>query len=149
PAPLSGNGRHAVLPVRSTVHTGNHSTVRGRKPEGKMDARKAVGLLVLVVAASGSAARSADHAPLPFVVGERLSYRVDASGIGGRGTVSVDGPVDVRGTETYHLRFDVEAGFGPVKGKNRTESWLDPVRMAALRFHASERRLLSKRDERV
>ncbi len=114
-----------------------------------MDARKAVGLLVLVVAASGSAARSADHAPLPFVVGERLSYRVDASGIGGRGTMSVDGPVDVRGTETYHLRFDVEAGFGPVKGKNRTESWLDPVRMAALRFHASERRPLSKRDERV
>ncbi|HEY9515649.1 MAG TPA: DUF3108 domain-containing protein, partial [Gemmatimonadaceae bacterium] len=90
-----------------------------------------------------------DRAPLPFGVGERLTYRVRASGVGGRGTMSVDGPVDVRGTETYHLRFDVKAGFGPFKGANRTESWLDPLRMAALRFHAFERRPFSRHDERV
>jgi hypothetical protein len=99
--------------------------------------------------AGGAAARGADHAALPFAVGERLSYRVDASGLGGRGTMSVDGPVDVRGTETYHLRFEVKAGVGPIKGKNLTESWLDPDRMAALRFRASERRLFSKHDEQV
>lgn len=63
--------------------------------------------------------------------------------------MSVDGPVDVRGTETYLLRFDVKAGVGPIKGKNLTESWLDPERMAALRFRASERRPFSKRDEVV
>jgi hypothetical protein len=82
-------------------------------------------------------------------VGERLSYKVNATGIGGRGTMSVDGPVDVRGAEAYHLRFDVKAGVGPIKGKNVTESWLDPERMAALRFRASERRPFSKHDERV
>ena len=114
-----------------------------------MRAKRAVGLLTLTVAASGAAARGADRSALPFAVGERLSYRVDASGIGGRGTMSVDGPVDVRGTETYHLRFDVKAGVGPIKGKNRTESWLDPDRMAALRFRASERRPFAKHDEQV
>jgi hypothetical protein len=114
-----------------------------------MRARRAAGLLVLTVVASGAAARGHDRARLPFAVGERLSYKVDASGIGGRGTMSVDGPVDVRGTETYLLRFDVKAGFGPIKGKNLTESWLDPERMAALRFRASERRPFSKHDEQV
>jgi hypothetical protein len=114
-----------------------------------MRAKTAVGLLTLTVAASGAATRGADRAALPFAVGERLSYRVDANGIGGRGTMSVDGPVDVRGTPTYHLRFDVKAGVGPIKGKNLTESWLDPDRMAALRFRASERRPFSKHDEQV
>ena len=109
----------------------------------------AVGLLTLTVAVGGAASRGSDRAPLPFAVGERFSYRVDASGIGGRGTMSVDGPVDVRGTETYLLRFSVKAGMGPIKGKNLTESWLDPERMAALRFRASEHRPFSKHDEQV
>ncbi len=114
-----------------------------------MRAKRAVGLLALTIVAGGATARGADRSALPFAVGERFSYKVDASGIGGRGTMSVDGPVDVRGTETYHLRFDVKAGMGPIKGKNLTESWLDPDRMAALRFRASERRPFSKHDEQV
>lgn len=114
-----------------------------------MRVRRAAGLLTLTVVASGAAARGADRARLPFAVGERFSYKVDASGIGGRGTMSVDGPVEVRGTETYLLRFDVRAGVGPIKAKNLTESWLDPDRMAALRFRASERRPFSKHDEQV
>jgi hypothetical protein len=32
---------------------------------------------------------------------------------------------------------------------NTTESWLDPLRMAALRFHLSARRPFSKHDQRV
>ena len=114
-----------------------------------MRLERAVGLLALTIVAGGATAHGADRTALPFALGERLSYKVDASGIGGRGTMSVEGPVDVRGTETYHLRFDVRAGVGPIKGKNLTESWLDPDRMAALRFHASERRPFSKHDERV
>lgn len=110
---------------------------------------RTAGLLTLVVVVGGAAASHTDRVPLPFGVGELLTYRVDASGMGGRGTMSVGGPVDVRGTETYLLRFDVKAGVGPIKGKNRTESWLDPLRMAALRFHASERRPFSRHDERV
>lgn len=114
-----------------------------------MRVRGAAGLIALTVFASGAAAREVNRAPLPFVVGERLSYKVSANGVGGRGTMSVDGPVDVRGTATYHLRFDVKAGVGPIKGKNLTESWLDPDRMAALRFRALEKRPFSKHQEEV
>ena len=42
---------------------------------------------------------------LPFEIGERLTYRVTIGRVGsGRGTMSVEGPVDVRGTSTYLLR---------------------------------------------
>ena len=102
-----------------------------------MRVRRAAGLLTLTVVGSGAAARGADRDRLPFAVGERLSYKVDASGIGGRGTMSVDGPVEVRGTETYLLRFDVRAGVGPIKGKNLTESGLD--RLAHGGGHADDR----------
>ena len=37
---------------------------------------------------------------LPFAVGERLVYEGKVRGIGGRGTMWVDGPVDVRGVPT-------------------------------------------------
>lgn len=87
--------------------------------------------------------------PLPFAVGEALRYRVNAHGAGGQATMSVEGPVDVRGTEALLLRFDVAAGVGPIKGSNRTESWLDPVHMAALRYYAREKRLFHTREERV
>ncbi|MGI8509915.1 MAG: DUF3108 domain-containing protein [Gemmatimonadaceae bacterium] len=91
------------------------------------------------------------HAPLPFVPGERMTYRVHVNGVGtiGQATMSVEGPVDVRGTATYLLRSKTTAGIGPIKGSDVTESWLDPVRMAALRFHEHERRFLSTRDVRV
>jgi len=38
---------------------------------------------------------------------------------------------------------------GPVKAEDRTASWLDPHRMAALRFSKRERHPLSKHDERI
>lgn len=88
-------------------------------------------------------------APLPFGIGERLTYGVKANGVGGHATMSVTGPVDVRGTETELLAFDVEAGVGPIKGVNRTQSWLDPQRVAALRFEAYEHRPFSTHRERV
>jgi hypothetical protein len=120
-----------------------------RSPEENMRAWKAVWPLTTALLVGGATARGADRARLPFAVGERLSYKVNANGIGGRSTMSVDGPVDLRGREAYHLRFDVSAGFGPIKGKNVTESWLDPERMAALRFRASERRPFSRHEEQV
>jgi hypothetical protein len=85
----------------------------------------------------------------PFGAGERLIYGVKANGLGGHATMAVRGPVDVRGTETYMLQFDVHAGLGPVKGTNRTESWLDTRRMAALRFRAYEHRPFSTHEQKV
>jgi hypothetical protein len=91
------------------------------------------------------------QAPLPFVPGERITYRVQVKGLGsiGRATMSVEGPADVRGTTTYLLRSQTNAGIGPLKGSDLTESWLDPSSMASLRFHERERRLLSTRNSRV
>jgi hypothetical protein len=88
---------------------------------------------------------------LPFGVGEQLVYRVRIPKVkmGGRGIMSVEGPVDVRGAEAYLLRFDFKASLGPIKAANHEQSWLDPQRMAALRFQKRERHPLASHDEAV
>lgn len=103
-----------------------------------------------VVASSVSAGAQLPD-PLPFAVGERLTYRARAArmGVTGRGSMWVEGPVTVRGRHVYLLRFEFRAGLGPVKAVDETESWLDPVAMASLRFHKHERHPLSRYSERV
>ncbi len=90
-------------------------------------------------------------AQLPFGPGEKLTYSVRVSRFGtvGRGTLSVEGPVTVREVETYVLRFELRARVGFLTAVDRTASWIDPQRMATLRFHKHERHPLSKYDERV
>lgn len=88
---------------------------------------------------------------LPFGPGEQLTYSVRVSKLGtvGRGTMTVEGPVAVRDVETYLLRFSLRARFGFLTAEDRTSSWIDPQRMAVLRFHKHERHPLSKYDEKV
>lgn len=88
---------------------------------------------------------------LPFGVGERLVFgtRVARFGNIGNGTMWIEGPADVRGQATYRLHFDFDAKVGLVRVTNRTESWLEPRRLRALRFHKHERQPLSKHDQRV
>jgi hypothetical protein len=88
---------------------------------------------------------------LPFGVGEHLEYQVRVSRVraSGRGVMSVAGPVELRGSQTWLLRFDFQAGLGPVKAMDRTESWLDPERMAVLRFHKHEKHPLSRGRQEV
>jgi hypothetical protein len=94
---------------------------------------------------------SANAQQLPFSIGEKLSYRVSVSKLGnvGSGSMWVEGPVDIRGVSTWLLRFDFQAGMGPMKAMDRTSSWLDPVRMAAQRYTKLEKHVLAKHDERV
>ena len=97
-----------------------------------------------------AAARSAAQAtPLPFDVGERLRYRVQVGKLGtiGEGEMSVSGPVDVRGTETLVLRSEIRAKFGFVKTTDRAESWIDPTRMAALRYQKRTHGAFSRDDD--
>ena len=88
---------------------------------------------------------------LPFAPGESITYhvRVNKSAITGHATMSVEGPVDVRGTSTYVLQSRTRAGIGPFTGSQLMESWLDPVKMRALRFHEQEHRLFHSHDVRV
>lgn len=106
-------------------------------------------LAVAALAAFSSEATSQGAATLPFAVGERLVYEGRVRGIGGRGTMWIAGPVDVRGVPTYELHFDFFARVGPLSVSQKSTSWLDPERMAALRFEKRERHLLARREESV
>ena len=89
--------------------------------------------------------------PRPFYVGERLEYAVRLSGVGmrGHGAMWIDGPEQVRGIETYVLHFGFKARVGPVRVSDATRSWLDPRRMASLRFTKRERHPFSSSDQDV
>lgn len=116
-----------------------------------MTSRGLRGLLGLLLAGAGAAARAQDTVPPPFQPGERLEYtvRVSRMGASGHAAMWIEGPVLVRGIEAWLLRFETTAGIGPVKGADRTASWLDHRRMASLRFVKHERHLLSSHDDSV
>jgi uncharacterized protein DUF3108 len=88
---------------------------------------------------------------LPFAPGEQLTYSVRVGKLGrvGRGTMTVKGPIVVRDVEAYALHFDLRARVGFLTAVDRTCSWIDPQRMATLRFQKHERHPLSKYDENV
>lgn len=90
-------------------------------------------------------------APLPFGPGEVMTYSVVMKGMSSTGdaTMSVQGPVNVRGTETLLLRSKSVAGIGPFKGSQTTESWFDPIAVRSLRFYERARRFLSTHITRV
>ena len=92
-----------------------------------------------------------DGSRVPFVVGERLIYRVRIAGTGatGRGEMTVSGPVELRGVGVLILKSEMKAGVGPLTGTGRTQSWLDVERMAALRFVNDERRVMARHRESV
>jgi len=98
------------------------------------------------------AAAGAQAAELPFGVGERLQYRVSVGKLGtvGEGVMSVNGPEDVRGTMTVVLRSVIRARVGVIKNTERAASWLDPTRMAALRYQKRTHGLFARGgDEQV
>ena len=86
---------------------------------------------------------------LPFESGERLRYRVSVGKMGavGEGEMTVSGPVDLRGIETLILRSEIHARFGFVTKTERAESWIDPTRMAALRYTKRTHGAFTRDDE--
>jgi hypothetical protein len=69
-------------------------------------------------------------------------------GASGKGEMWVSGPEVVRGTETFVLHMNSRAGLGPFRGGEESTSWIDPQRMADLRFSKIERGIFSShRDE--
>ncbi len=130
--------------------------VHGRSPAAHTDAcshavRFVIGLGVLLTCTVTQTSRSqATGAPLPFAVGERLVYDAHAGpGLNGKAEMWIEGPVDVRGTPAMVLRFTFAARVGLLRVEDNTTSWLDPVRMATLRFVKEEHHLLARHSEDV
>lgn len=115
--------------------------------------RKMMMGMVVVASTLGApvTAGAQSHDTLPFTVGERLIYHVRMPQVHatGRGTMWIEGPVDVRGTPTYLLRFDMKAGVGPFQGTDRTHSWLDRDRLISLRYARQERYPFARHREEV
>jgi len=89
---------------------------------------------------------------LPFSVGEKLTYQVTVAKGGGKvgtATMWIEGPVDVRGTSTYLLRFDSRIRIAFLSAVSRSSSWFDPLRGSSLRFFKHEQNPLSRNDESV
>jgi hypothetical protein len=89
--------------------------------------------------------------PLPFQVGEKLTYRVSVARLGGigRGEMRVDGPETVRGQQTMLLHFEVNGRLGLLRLQDRACSWFDPARRHALRYSKRERNPVNSRNEDV
>lgn len=118
----------------------------------------ALATVALLLAAGPGTATAQPHdgtedvvSAVPFAAGERITYRVSAARFGklGRGSLWVSDTTTVRGTGALVLHFGFQTRVGPIKVVNETESWLDPERMASLRFHKHERHPLSRHDEQV
>jgi hypothetical protein len=92
-----------------------------------------------------------DDAALPFSVGEKITYEVRLGNGNkvGTATMWVEGPVDVRGTSTYLLRFDSRVRIALLSAESQSSSWFDPVRGSALRFIKHEQNPLTRNDESV
>ena len=114
-----------------------------------MSSATRLGVAVAALAVLHSELPAQERPALPFRIGERLVYEGRVRGIGGRGTMWIEGPVDVRGVPTYELHFDFFARVGPLSVSQKSTSWLDPERMAALRFEKRERHLLARREEAI
>jgi hypothetical protein len=61
----------------------------------------------------------------------------------------IEGPVDVRGTSTYVLRFDSRIRVAFLTAISNSSSWFDPLRGSSLRFFKHERNPLARSDEAV
>jgi hypothetical protein len=109
------------------------------------------GLIALAAVGVCGSQAPTDEAPPPFGVGEKLTYQVRLANGNKVGSASmwIEGPVDVRGTSTYLLRFDSNIRYLFLPAASRSSSWFDPVRGRSLRFAKQERNPLSHQNETV
>lgn len=106
---------------------------------------------LLTTVTAGALAAQAPAPPLPFGIGEALVYQVRAGRLGKIGTamLRVEGPDSIRGRESYRLNFELKGRVGPFAVDDQTRSWIDPVRLTALRYEKRERHPLSSKNEEV
>jgi uncharacterized protein DUF3108 len=106
-------------------------------------------LTLFVLAPSKRQAQTGD--PLPFGVGERLTFTVSTNHLNkvGEAVMLLSGPVDVRGTSTMLASFDTHVSVARVKASNESRSWIDTRDLTSLRFAKHEHRPLATEDDSV
>jgi hypothetical protein len=92
-----------------------------------------------------------EHDAPPFAAGERLVYamRNGPKGSSGRGVMWIEDAAPLRDTPVIRLRSEFSVRVAFLRGSDRTDSWFDPTRMAALRFEKHSRHPFSREDESV
>jgi hypothetical protein len=110
-------------------------------------------VLILSALALCAAAPSDDMSAsrLPFSVGERIVYDVtmDGSHKVGDAAMWIEGPVAVRGINTYLLRFDSKVRIALMSGVSTSSSWFDPAARVSLRYYKRERSPITRDEESV
>ena len=108
-------------------------------------------ILLALIRVCASNRAPVENTALPFSVGEKLTYevRVGNGGKVGTATMWIEGPVDVRGTSTYVLRFDSKIRIAFLTAVSRSSSWFDPLRGSSLRFLKHEQNPLTRQDESI
>ena len=73
-------------------------------------------------------------APVPFAVGETLTYKASFGRLrAGTARMTVEGIEVVRGRAAYHVVFTLEGGIPLLRVRDRYESWIDVETLASLR----------------
>src|SRR5215207_7115074 len=74
-------------------------------------------------------------APVPFAVGEELTYKASFGGIpAGKARMRVEGIELVRGRPAYHIVFSIDGGVPLFRVRDRYESWIDVETLASPRY---------------
>jgi len=107
--------------------------------------------VIVAIAMLAPGVAAAQEFSWPFAVGEALTYQVRVSRVGdvGEGRMWIEGPVVEAGVPAWRLRFEIQAGKGPIRATDRTSSWLDPVTFGIVRFEKEEKHVLSRSKESV
>jgi hypothetical protein len=87
--------------------------------------------------------------PVPFGVGERLTYDVKFGPVrAGSGSMEISGIEPMRGLPAYHVRFHVTGGALFYKVNDAYDSWMDVRNLNSLRFVQDLNEGRKERDKR-
>jgi hypothetical protein len=108
---------------------------------------------LLFALGSGSIAQSGTYipikyAPVPFGIGERMTYRVKLGIVGevGRGLFEIDSILHtVNGHASYQLRFQVNGGIPFAHVDDDYHSWLDVQTLVSRRFKQDQKEVRYER----
>jgi hypothetical protein len=76
------------------------------------------------------------RAPVPYAVGEELTYKATFGGLrAGTARMKVTGIESVRGRAAYHVVFTLDGGIPLFRVHDRYDSWIDVVTLSSLRHH--------------